>query len=109
MGIRAPEKFNDQLQQLLKEFFDEPIKTLERFQRVHQLHPEDATTLYYWGAALAELGRYVEAIEKLKLAHQLQSEDPRPLYVWGAALAELGRISEAQEKFERADELLMSG
>ncbi len=94
------------ISQLMNAFLNEPIKTLERFQQEY-LHSQDPILLYYWGVALAEMGRFDDAIKKLKQYHHHYPNDPRPLYVWGAVLSELGRPIEAQEQFEKADMLLL--
>ncbi len=95
------------IRQLMTSFLKEPLKTLKRFQREYHLHSHDPILLYYWGAALAEMGRFDDAIKKLELYHHHYPNDPRPLYVWGAVLSELGRPIEAQTKFEKADMLLL--
>ena len=101
-------RINEELiSQLLKAFLNEPIKTLERFQQEYHRFSHDHILLYYWGVALAEMGRFDDAINKLEQYHHLHPNDPRPLYVWGAVLSELGRTIEAHEKFEKADMLLL--
>ncbi|MFQ5820596.1 MAG: tetratricopeptide repeat protein [Candidatus Heimdallarchaeota archaeon] len=72
---------------------------------VHQLKPDDATTLGRWDTILGKLNRYDESLAKFQQAYQLQPRDPDILYNWEITLKRVGRKKEAHKKFSKVKEL----
>jgi len=81
-------------------------KSLEAYQKVIELKPDDAAARNNYGLALAKAGRMDEARAQLEQAAQLNPGGAGQYYYnLGALLVNSGRTAEAKEAFKKALEI----
>ncbi len=92
----------------LRLFIDErgPLESLNHFDNLLKLRPDDGYALFGRALAEKEMGRVKESIEDLKRVHTLNPGDSRMLKELGLAFIRIGRINEGVRALERS--LLLS-
>lgn len=91
-------------------------KSFEKFQKAHQLDPENPQLLLHWGGAQVMMASHIEdlpmlreAEKKIDLAMKDLQHDPDAWYVSGVCCSELGHYFNAQEYYEKALERFKTG
>ncbi len=81
------------------------LESLDHFDGLLKMRPDDADALFGRALAQKEMGRVKESIEDLKRAHVLKPADPYVLRELGDAFIRVGRVDEGVTALERSRSL----
>jgi len=82
-----------------------PLESLDHFNELLKMRPDDADALFGRALVQKEMGRVKESIEDLKRAHVLKPADPQILKELGYAFIRVGRVNEGVRALERSRSL----